>query len=593
MPGKSWLIALAVAAFAALALWPKHKIYVAHADVWIPDGQMTPVPADLVLTNGRIYTMDAEHPWATGVAIRGESIVAIADSASALKSWIGPKTCVIDLKNQFAMPGFNDAHVHLAAAGQAMLEVKFEGANSLAEFQQRIRDRLKDFKPGEWMIGRGWDHTFWPVKKFPTRQDLDAVSTDHPMFFERVDGHVAVVNSRALAAAGITRTTLDPAGGHIERDPHTGEPTGMLEEDAAMDLVYERIPPYSAAQRRRALELAIDEAVRYGVTSVQDYSVEYVPEPANFGWGNFLAFQEMQKEGKLQIRVSEWLPFEAPIARLEEMRRAGGGSSAADPGDTWLKTGAVKAFLDGSLGSRTAAMLAPYSDDPATSGILRMDPKQLEQKSVELDRSGFQLAFHAIGDRANHVALDVFAAVRAANGPRDRRDRVEHAQVIALDDLGRFAALGVIASIQPSHLLDDERWAADRLGAERITGAYAWHTLQKTGAHLAFGTDFPVQSINPLRGLYACVTRELPGGGPPGGWHPEERLTSEDCLRAYTLGSAFAEFEEQRKGTLAPGMLADIAVFPEDITRVAARNLLTTPVTMTITGGRIVYEQAH
>ncbi len=540
--------------------------------------------ADLVLTNGRIYTLTAEQPWASGVAIRGEKIVFVCDSSVDLQSWIGPQTRVIDLKNRFAMPGFNDAHVHLAGAGQGMLEVKLEGAASLVEFQQRIRARLQEFGPGEWLTGRGWDHTLWPVKNFPSRHDLDAISTDHPMFFYRVDGHVAVANSRALALAQITRSTPDPPGGHIERDPQSGEPTGMLEEDAAMDLVFDRIPPISPPQRRRSFELGIDEAARYGVTSVQDYSVRVAPDNDNFGWDNFLVLRELRREGKLKIRVSEWLPFEASLVRLEEMRDAGGAN------DPWLRTAAVKAFLDGSLGSRTAALLAPYWDDPSTSGILRMDPKQLEQMAIERDRAGFQLAFHAIGDRANHLALDVFAAVRAANGLRDRRDRVEHAQVVALHDLGRFAALDVIPSIQPSHLLDDERWAEERLGPERIKGAYAWHTLEKSGAYLAFGTDFPVESINPLRGIYACISRELPGGGPLGGWHPEERLKIDQCLRAYTIGSSYAEFEEGRKGTLAPEMLADIAVFPEDITQMPVRDLLSTPVSLTITGGRIVYD---
>jgi len=548
-------------------------------------------PADLVLTGGRIFTGDVKHPWASALAIRGESISAVAESDAGLKSFIGPKTRVVDLHGKFAMPGFNDAHVHLAGAGQEMLEVKLEGAASLPEFQQLIRGRLKDFKPGEWMVGRGWDHTLWPEKKFPTRQDLDAISTDHPMFFGRVDGHVAIANSRALAIAGITRTTPDPPGGHIERDPATGVPTGMLEEDAAMDLVYGRIPSYSSDRRRRALELAVDEAVRYGVTSLQDYSVDNKPDSDNFGWQNFLVLQQMRREGMLKARVTEWLPFDAPLARLEEMRRIGGFSSPGNPGDPWLKTGPVKAFLDGSLGSRTAAMLAPYADDPATSGILRIEPKQLEKMAIERDRAGFQLAFHAIGDRANRVALDVFTAVRNANGARERRDRVEHAQVVAPPDIERFASLGVIASMQPSHLLDDERWAADRLGPERVKGAYAWHTMQQDGVHLAFGTDFPVESVNPLRGLYACTTRELPGGGPAGGWHPEERLAIEDCIRAYTVGSAYAEFEERRKGTLAAGMLADIVVFPADITRMPPKDLLRTRAAMTIVGGRIVYEQ--
>jgi len=553
-------------------------------------------PADIVLVDGRIYTMDAKHPWTSAVAIRGESIVGVGDASAssaepldALKSsdfkrWIGPNTRVIDLRGQFAMSGFNDAHVHLAGAGYAKLEVNLEGAKSLSEFQQLIRERLRDFKAGEWMTGRGWDHTMWPEKKFPTRQDLDAVAADRPMLFGRVDGHVAVANSRALEIAGITRSTPNPPGGRIEHDSTTGEPNGMLEEDAAMNLVYSRVPPYSLAQRRHALELAVDEASKYGVTSLQDNSVMSQTKDDNFGWQNFLVYQQMQREGKLRARITEWLPFVLPLEQLEEMRRAGGTT------DPWLKTGALKAILDGSLGSRTAAMIAPYSDDPRTSGILRLDPAQLKAFAVERDRAGFQLAFHAIGDRANRVALDTFEAVRSANGPRDRRDRIEHAQIVSPPDLVRFASLYVIASMQPSHLLDDQRWATERVGPERIKGAYAWHTMKKNAVHLAFGTDSPVESINPLRGVYSCVTRELPEGGPAGGWLPEEKLKMDGCLRDYTVGSAYAEFEEARKGAIAPGMLADIVVFPRDITQIPARDLLKLPVVMTIAGGRIVYQ---
>jgi predicted amidohydrolase YtcJ len=548
-------------------------------------------PADLVLVNGKIYTMDAKHPWTAAVAIRGETVVAISDSESGLKPLIGPQTHVVDLQGLFAMPGFNDAHVHLAEAAYGKLTVNLEGAASLAEFQQRIRDQLRDYKPGEWVTGRGWDHTLWPVKKFPTRQDLDAVATDRPMFFTRMDGHVAIVNSLALQIAGITHATPDPAGGHIERDVKTGEPTGMLEEASAMTLVYQNIPQYSPTQRRSALEIVMREASQYGVTSVQDCSVYDKPQNDNFGWLNFQIYQQMRRDGKLNIRITEWLPFGAPLDRLEEMRREGGAASAGNSGDPWLKTGALKAFLDGTLGSRTAAMLGPYSDDPSTAGILRVDPAELTRMAIERDRAGFQLAFHAIGDRANRVALDVFTAVLAANGPRDRRDRIEHAQIVAPSDLPRFGSLRVIASMQPSHLLDDERWASDRLGPERMKGAYAWQTMLKNGAPLAFGTDFPVESINPMRGLYACVTRELPGGGPPGGWQPQERLTIDECLRAYTTGSAFAEFEEQRKGMVAAGMLADIAVFAADLTRIPASDLLHTPIVMTIAGGRIVYQR--
>lgn len=531
-------------------------------------------PADLVLTNGVIYTVNAARPTAQAVAINGEKISAVG-SNEEIKGWIGSKTRVIDLHGRFAMPGFNDAHTHLAGGGMAKMVVNLEGAKSLIEFQQRIRDALKNYKPGEWITGRGWDHTLWPEKRFPTRWDLDAVSKDHPMIFGRVDGHVAVANSMALQIAGITKDTPDPQGGHIVRDEKTGEPTGMLEEGAAMSLVYRKAPPPNRDRRTRAIELALAEAVSYGVTSIQDYS----------SWEDFLVYRELKEEGKLPVRITEWLTFTEPLAKLEEERREGGTT------DPWLKTGSLKAFMDGSLGSRTAAMLAPYSDDPTTSGILPMDPKQVDEMSIERDKAGFQLNFHAIGDRANRMALDAFAAVRKANGPRDRRDRVEHAQIVAPKDFERFAKLGVIASMQPSHLLDDERWAMDRIGPERAKGAYAWNTMRKDGVRLAFGTDFPVESIDPLRGLYACVTRELPGGGPPGGWEAQEKLPMGDCIYDYTAGSAYGEFEESRKGEIKTGMFADIVVYPEDITKIPPAELLKTSVDMTITGGRIVYER--
>jgi len=559
------------------------------------------IPADLVLTNGIISTMDENHPRASMIAIRGESIIAVAynisdavksEQAAEVQALIGPNTRVIDLGGKFAMPGFNDAHIHLFGAAYAKLQIDFTGVKSIAEFQDRIRARLKDYKPGEWILGRGWDHTLWPEKKFPTRQNLDAVSTDHPMVFGRLDGHVAIANSRALKIAGVTRDTPDPAGGHIERDASSGEPTGMLEE-SAMSLVYGRIPRYSMEQRRRAFQLVMDEAVQYGVTSVQDNSVMDADDAANYGWQNFLVLDQLKREGKLKFHVTEWLPFLAPVSRLEEMRRFGGSSTPENPGDPWLKTGQAKLIMDGSLGSRTAAMLAPYSDDPSTSGILEIEPDRLKQMAIERDRAGFQLGFHAIGDRANRVALDTFAAVLEANGPRDRRDRVEHAQVVEAVDFTRFGKLNVIASMQPAHLLDDERWATDRLGPERSRGAYAWHTMERNGVPLAFGTDYPVVPINPLRGIYACVTRQLTDGMPKRGWQPQERLRAKDCFRAYTVGSAFAQFEEQRKGTIAPGMLADIVVYPKDLNETKPSEILTISVVMTIVGGKIVYQQAQ
>jgi predicted amidohydrolase YtcJ len=548
-------------------------------------------PADLVLSNARIETMDPAHAWASAVAIRGEAIAAVSYAAPSthpvddpvIKPWVGPETRVIDLHGQFIMPGFNDAHVHIGQSALAKLAVSFRGVRSLAQFQQRIGESLKDHQPGEWVTGFGWDQTLWPDKRDPTREDLDAVSTAYPMFFSRVDGHVAVANSLALKLAGVSRDTADPPAGHIVRDPHTNEPTGLLQEDGAMNLVYSKISAPSIEQRRRGIELVLADAARNGVTSLQDNSYLEITTDVSFSKENVLIYQQLRKEGKLTARITEWLDFTLPLAQLEQLR-SGWGST-----DPWLKTGALKGFLDGSLGSRTAALLAPYSDAPNTSGMLHLDPEKLKSMAIERDRAGFQLAFHAIGDRANHVALDTFAAVVAADGPRDRRDRVEHAQVVAPDDFARFGKLDTVASMQPSHLLDDGRWAGDRLGPERSRGAYAWRTMEQNGVHLAFGTDHPVEPINPLRGVYACVTRQLPQGGPS--WQSQESLPMNDCLRAYTVGSAYAEFEEKRKGTIAPGMFADLVVYPVDLDQISARDLLMTPVKMTIVGGRNVYQQ--
>lgn len=528
--------------------------------------------ATLLLVNGNIYTGDPAHPRADAIAIRGEKIIAVGAGAE-LRKLRNAKTEIIDLAGRFAMPGFNDAHVHLGSAGQGKLEVQLNGARSIEEMQQRIRARVAQTKPGEWIVGQGWDHTLWPDKKFPTRRELDAVSKDRPMIFGHVSGHVAVANSRALELAGIAKETPNPSGGEIERDA-SGDPTGMLKEGAAMGLVRSKVPPLSRQQRRRGIELALADAAQSGVTSLQD----------NSDWQDFQVYQQIQREGKLTARITEWLPFLATLERLQAMRREGGTS------DPLLKTGALKMVTDGALGSRTAAMLAPYSDDASTSGILTLDPEKLKQMAIERDRAGFQLNFHAIGDRANRISLDAFAAARAANGPRDRRDRIEHAQVVAPEDFARFTELGVIASMQPAHQSTDMRWAEQRVGPERIKGAYAWATFLKQGVRLAFGTDYPVEPINALRGLYACVTRELPGGGPSGGWQPQEKISMDDCISAYTSGSAYAEFAEGEKGQIKPGHYADIIVLSADVTQAKPSEIVNTRVLRTIVAARTIYQ---
>jgi len=527
--------------------------------------------ADLAVINGVIYTGDASRPREEAMASSGEKIIATGTTAE-IRKLIGAQTKVIDLHGAFAMPGFNDAHLHLGSAAQGKLTVDLEGAKSIEEFQRRIAARVATAKPGEWIVGRGWDHTLWTPARFPMKADLDPISSGHPMFFTHISGHVAVANSKALEIAGITAATPNPPGGEIERDA-SGQPDGMLKESSASSLVSRKIPPQTKEDRMRGIELALADAAQHGVTSMQD----------NSSWEDFLAYRELKQQGKLTARITEWLPFDAPLAELEQKRRDGGTT------DPWLKTGALKGFMDGALGTETAALLAPYSDQPGNSGILESHPGDLNQMSIERDKAGFQINFHAIGDRANHVALDAFEAVVKANGPRDRRDRIEHAQIVAPSDFARFGSLHVIASMQPSHQTTDMRWAEKRLGPERIKGAYAWRTMLNDGVTLAFGTDWPVEIINPMRGLHACVTRQLPDGTPAGGWQPQERISMDECIHAYTVGSAYAEFEEGKKCQIVPGQYADIVVLSGDVTKMPPSELLRTTVLYTIVGGREMY----
>jgi hypothetical protein len=526
----------------------------------------------VVYHHARIYTNNPEAPWAQAIAVRNGLILDVVPESSVAQ-WAAQGAEIVDLQGGFVMPGFNDAHVHLGGAGADLLGVSLNGAATVAEFQRRIHAAAVAHDRDEWILGRGWDHTLWPEKKFPTRQMLDEAAPHNPVFLTHVSGHVGVVNSAALKLAGITRDTPNPPGGEIERDA-AGEPTGILKEGAAMELLAKNIPALSRAQRQKGIELALADLARNGVTSIQD----------NSDWLDFLAYRDLLKAGRLTARITEWLPFTASMDELELMRREGGTT------DPWLKTGAVKMVTDGALGTRTAYMLAGYSDQPGTRGIFILDAEKLRTMAIKRDKAGFQLAFHAIGDAANRISLDVFESVAKANGPRDRRSRVEHAQVIAQEDIPRFAALGVIASMQPSHETSDMRWAGERLGPERSKGAYAWASLQKSGARLAFGTDYDVEPISPFRGLYACVTRELPEGGPAGGWQPQEKIPLEDCICAYTSGSAYAQFEEGKKGELKEGEYADFIVLSADLTKIPAAQFIKTSVLRTVVGGRTVYQ---
>jgi predicted amidohydrolase YtcJ len=525
--------------------------------------------------HGRIYTNDAALPWAEAMAVTDGKISCIGKMDHVFLDCGGSQEGVetVQLRGQFVMPGFNDAHVHLGGAAADLLAVPLTGVASVEEMQKRVADAVAQHKEGQWITGGGWDHTLWAEKRFPNRQLLDAVSPKNPVILTHISGHVAAANSLALKSAEIDKYTPNPPGGEIEHDA-SGEPTGMLKEHAAVSLVTVRVPDPPVERRRKGIEIVLENLAKNGVTSVQDFS----------DWEDFKVYKQLNDDGKLTVRITEWLPFNTPLNDLQNMRAQGGTT------DPWVKTGAVKAFTDGAMGSRTAAMLEPYADDPSTSGILTNDPVKLREMAIARDKAGFQLAFHAIGDRANRVALDVFEAVAKANGPRDRRDRIEHAQLVAPEDFARFAKLNVIASMQPSHQTTDMRWAEDRVGRERIKGAYAWATMLKSGVRLAFGTDYDVEPISPFRGLFACVTRERPEGGPKNGWEPQEKISLEDCLRAYTSGSAYAQFEEGKKGELKSGEYADFIILSNDITKIPPAQYTKTQVLRTVVGGRTVYQ---
>jgi hypothetical protein len=526
--------------------------------------------------HGRIYTNDLQHPWAQAFAVRDGKITCIGTISHVVLECAAGETHAqtVDLHEKFVMPGFNDAHVHLGYAGAGMLSVRLYGAVSVDELKKRVASAVAAHKPGEWITGGGWDHTLWPEKQFPNKWELDDVAPNNPVMLTHVSGHVAVANSQALKIAELTSSSPNPTGGELERNA-SGELTGMLKEGPAMELVNSRIPDPTPEQRRRGITLVLADLAQNGVTSVQD----------NSEWDDFHTYKQLKEDGKLTVRITEWLHFTEPLNDLQNKRAEGGTT------DPWLKTGALKFVADGALGSRTAAMLEPYSDDPKTSGILIMDPDKLKSMAIERDKAGFQINIHAIGDRTNHVVLDVFEAVAKANGRRDRRDRIEHAQVVAPDDLSRFAKLKVIASMQPSHQTTDMRWAESRVGPDRIKGAYAWATLEKSGARLAFGTDYPIEVVSPFRGLYACVTRQLPDGTPTGGWQPQEKISLEDCISAYTSGAAYAEFEEGKKGELKVGEYADFIVLSNDLTKIQPADYVKIQVLQTVVGGRKVYEK--
>ncbi len=532
--------------------------------------------ADLVIVNANVHTMDKTRPIAEAVAVYGTRIVAVGTSAE-VKQLAGARTRVIDAKGALVLPGFNDAHVHFTDGGFHLASVQLRDANSPAEFAERLRRYAAKLPKGRWITGGDWDHERWPGAPLPTKELIDQFTPDNPVFINRLDGHMALANSVALKLAGVTRATKDPPGGLVVRDAQTNEPTGLL-KDAAMSFVNEKIPDPSLDEQLDAARAATNHAASLGVTSVQDMSA-----------GDGVAiYQLLARRGELKTRVYAV----RSITTWESLRRVGVLRAF---GNDLIRIGGLKGFADGSLGSTTALFFEPYNDAPNTRGLLgdEMQPEGVMLERVRgADAVGLQVIIHAIGDAANDKILSIYEQVARENGARDRRFRIEHAQHIRAQDIARFGRAHVVASMQPYHAIDDGRWAEKRIGHERARTTYAFRTLLDTGAALAFGTDWYVAPLNPLLGIYAATTRRTLDGRNPQGWIPEQKITVEEAVRAYTVGSAYAEFADDVKGTLAPGKLADLIMLDSDIFKLDPSEIEHARVMLTIMDGRVVYEAA-
>lgn len=533
------------------------------------------ISADLVLHNGKIWTVNDQQPEAEAVAILGNRIIAVGANKD-LRKLIGPQTRVVDLQGRRIVPGFNDAHVHFFNGGAGLASVQLRDAKTPEEFAQRIAAFAAKIPPGRWILEGNWDHENWSPAMLPTRQLIDVVTPNNPVFVQRLDGHMALANSVALKLAGITKATPDPPGGLIVRD-EAGEPTGVL-KDAAMNAVQKVLPEPSAEEITEAVKAAMRYAAANGVTSVQDMSAS--PDVLS-------VYQQLLARDELTVRIYGHQP-------LSQWQRLANAGVRAAFGSDKLKIGGLKGFADGSLGSTTAWFFAPYLDAPNTSGLASdelVDETAMQAKIVKADRAGLQVAVHAIGDRANQRILTMFAEAARQNGPRDRRFRIEHAQHLRPAEIKAFAAQKVIASMQPYHAIDDGRWAENRIGAERAKGTYAFRSLLDAGVILAFGSDWFVAPMEPLMGIYAAVTRRTLDGKRPSGWVPEQKITVAEAIRAYTLGSAYASFDETRKGSIEVGKLADFAVLSADILKINPVEIEKMRVVMTIFDGKVVYER--
>jgi predicted amidohydrolase YtcJ len=526
-------------------------------------------PADLVVY-GRVWTGDSARPWAGAVAVRGDRIIAAGDSGD-IAGLAGPATRVLSNGAGMVTPGFTDSHTHFIDGGVQLASIDLRPATSPADFVRRVQAYASERKPGEWILGGVWDHERWPGAPLPRREWIDSVTPDNPVFVYRLDGHMALANSAALKLAGIGRGARDIPGGVLVRDG-AGIPTGIL-KDAAMFPVERVIPGPTAAQRDAALGRAMRYAAERGVTATSHVSVP---------WPDLETYRRAREDGRLTIRVALYFPLETWRQVADTIARAGRG-------DDLLWIGGVKGYMDGSLGSGTALFDQPYADAPGTTGVLRTPEDSLRAWIGAADSAGLQVAVHAIGERANRLLLDIYDSVARAHGPRDRRFRVEHAQHLRPEDVARFGRGGILASMQPAHLIDDGNWAGKRLGPERIRHSYVFRSLLDQRARLAFGSDWSVAPMDPILGIYAAVTRRSADGKHPGGWIPEQKISVEEALRAYTAGGAYAVFAEGRRGRIAPGYLADLVLLDRDLTRTPLEEIGQTKVRATVMGGKVVF----
>jgi predicted amidohydrolase YtcJ len=530
-------------------------------------------PADVVFVNGNIWTVDEALPRAWGIAVADDRILAVG-SERKIRSGIGPETRVVDLEGRFVIPGFIDNHAHFISGGFQLQSVDLRQARDSAEFTRLIKERAERY-PGRWITGGDWDHDSWPGGSLPTKELVDRTTSNTPVFVSRYDGHMALANSSVLELAGITRDSPDPPGGDIVKDELTGEPTGIL-KDAAMDAVWRLIPSPTEEEVIEAAELALMEARRVGITSIQDISSA----------AHVAAYRELKMRGALTARIYCRLP-------LYRWKELSGQNVRAATGDEWIRVGSMKAFADGSLGSSTALFFEPYASDSTTRGL----PSDIvlsgdfERWLLAADSSGLQLSIHAIGDSANSLVLDIFESILATNPEWDRRLRIEHAQHIHPKDLERFARLGVIASVQPYHAIDDGRWAEGRIGPDRCRTTYPFKSFLDHNVKMCFGSDWTVAPLDPLLGIYAAVTRRTTDGNNPEGWIPEQKIPVAEAIKAYTLHSAYAAYEEDVKGSLTEGKLADFVVLSHDILTIDPVRIPDVVVEMTVVGGQTVYRR--